>query len=103
MTVDVQSVNFGSSQALFAHAERRIQSSLERFSRRIRRVSIRLWDENGPKGGRDMRCRVHVSLGPYGEVFIEQHDADMYAAIDRAADRVKRTVRRTLNKRRDRH
>lgn len=101
MTVHVQAMNFGSSDALFDHARRRMSTCLDRFGRRIKRVSVILRDENGPKGGPDMRCQVRVELDAEGSVIVEQSDADVYSAIDRAADRVKRTVRRRIGKRRD--
>jgi len=94
-------MNFGSSDALFDHAHRRMSMCLDRFARRIKRVSVVLRDENGPKGGPDKRCQVRVELNNHRSVIVEQSDADVYAAIDRAADRVKRTVRRRIVKQRD--
>lgn len=102
MTVDVQAINFGSSQPLFEHARRRLDASLDRFAQRIRRVSVKLEDENGPKGGQDMRCQIEVELDRHGRVIIEQHDSDPYVAVDRAADRAKRTVRRAIGRARAR-
>lgn len=80
------------------HVERRIHFALGRFVERVDRVHVRLVDENGPKGGVDKTCRVHVRLFGLPSVIVEQEDADLHAAIDRSADRVGRTVARKLGR-----
>ncbi len=84
--------------AMRAHVHRRLGFALGRFSDRIQRVRVVLGDENGPKGGLDKTCRVRVDLRGLGEVIVEQADSDVYAAIDRAADRVGRTVARQIDR-----
>ncbi len=78
------------------HVERRIRLALGRILVRVERVHVRLVDVNGPKGGVDKTCRIRVHLFGLPTVVVEQADADLHAAIDRAADRVGRTVARKL-------
>ena len=89
--------------ALLGHVERRLRFTLSRFGQKIRQVAVQLLDLNGRPGGLDKRCRVTVTLtlSPSGKVMVEASDADLHAAIDRAADRLERSVKRELERRRE--
>ncbi len=78
--------------------ERRLYFTLGRFQRRIERVHVRLEDTNGPKGGVDQRCRIVVRLHGLRNVVIDQLDANIYAALNRATYRAGRTVARRLDR-----
>ncbi|WP_428386591.1 HPF/RaiA family ribosome-associated protein [Mucisphaera sp.] len=101
MNVDVHALNIDRSETLVQHARDRISAALERFSRRVSRVRVRLSDKNGPRGGSDMHCQMQVDVMGCGLVIVEQTDTDVYQAVDQAAERMKRTVRRAINKKRD--
>ena len=92
MNVDVHSQGFPLTSALADHAMRRLRFVLTRHSDRIQRVVVRLGDENGPRGGVDKFCRIQVHLLDAPVAAIEDIGADLYAVIDRAADRVGRVV-----------
>ena len=81
-----------------ALAEQRVRFVLRRLAWLVPQASIRLSDVNGPRGGIDKRCHVRITLTDAPEVLIEDADADLYVAIDRAADRAERTVARRLNR-----
>jgi putative sigma-54 modulation protein len=97
MNVDIQALGFSITPALTAHAQRRLGFVLTRRSDRIRRVVVRLGDENGPRGGSDKFCRIQVYLADAAVAVIEQTGEDMYTVIDRATDRAGRTVGRHLD------
>lgn len=78
--------------------ELRLGFALARFSPRIEDVSVRLEDENGPKGGVDKSCRISVDLGRLGIVMAEDVDAVLEAAVSRAAECAGRTVARALER-----
>jgi putative sigma-54 modulation protein len=78
--------------------EFRLQFALSRFAPRVAGVSVRLEDENGPKGGVDKSCRITVDLGRAGVVMAEDVDAVMEAAVGRAAECAGRSVARTLER-----
>jgi putative sigma-54 modulation protein len=84
-----------------AHIERRLQFNLGRFSPRILRVTVRVIDLNGPRGGEDKNCRIEIRLLSTGSIFVEDTDADLYVAVDRAADRAERSVSRAIKRTRD--
>jgi len=71
---------------------------LTRHSDRIQRVVVRLGDENGPRGGVDRFCRIQVHLLDAPVAVIDDLGADLYAVIDRAADRVGRVVVKHLDR-----
>jgi len=62
---------------------------------------VRLSDINGPRGGNDKRCRIKVPLAGRQDVVIEDTEADLYVAIDRAADRTERALARRLERLRE--
>ncbi|MFC1689756.1 HPF/RaiA family ribosome-associated protein, partial [Pseudomonadota bacterium] len=67
----------------------------------IHQIVVRLSDINGPRGGVDKCCRLQVVLEGLPPVVIEDTETDMYVAIDRAANRAGRTVRKRLTRRRE--
>lgn len=79
------------------HLERRLAFALGRFSRRVRHVRALLSDENGLRGGNDKRCRLQAQTRA-GLVQVEACTADVYVAIDLAADRLQRTLARILER-----
>jgi ribosome-associated translation inhibitor RaiA len=91
----------GMSEGLRSTIERRMAFALGRFGARIAGVTVWLSDVNGPRGGVDKRCRVQVALASGPAVRVEDADADLYAAIGRAAERVGRAVARDLARRRE--
>ena len=100
MQIDLQARNFSLTDALRSHVKRRLDSALSTRDEHIQRVTVRLSDINGPRGGEDKRCHIQVVLPQLPEVIIEDTDEDMYTAIDRAADRAARTVGRRLARQR---
>jgi len=79
---------------------RRLEFALGRFSARLRQVSARITDVNGPRGGIDKSCVITLRLERTGPpIVIEDIDDDPMVAIDRAADRAGRTVARALARR----
>ena len=70
------------------------------MSENLRAIAMRLSDENGPRGGEDKLCRIQASLAGAPPVVIEDVQSNLYVAIDRAADRLGRTVARRLHRQR---
>lgn len=102
MTIDLRCRPFELTPALAGHVERRLRFALSRFAGRVQAVSVRLTDDNGPRGGVDKACRLRVHLRGAGLVRVEELDSDLYAAVDRAVARLARGVSRALQRRDDR-
>jgi ribosomal subunit interface protein len=96
--VDIHGQGFTVTPALAEHVRRRLGFVLTRHSDRIQRVAVRVGDENGPRGGVDKYCRIQVHLLEAPVAVIEDVGADLYAAIDRAADRIGRVVVKHLDR-----
>jgi len=64
-------------------------------------VVVRLGDCNGPRGGADKFCKIQVLLEHAPPVLIEDTGADLYAVIDRAAERAGRNVAKNLGRLRE--
>lgn len=98
MHIDIRGIGFKASASLAAHTERRLRFALGRYSLHIVRVTARLGDENGPRGGNDKYCRVQVRLRDADPVHIQELGQDLYAVIDRAADSAGRSVSRQIER-----
>jgi len=96
MQLDIRGRNLRLTPALLDHVDRRIRFALGRFAARLSRVAIRVADVNGPRGGIDKRCWIHLELGGRRALTIEEVDADLYVAIDRASERAGRATERAL-------
>jgi len=96
MQIDIQARDFSLTKALRRHVERRLGFALSTRYDRIKRILVRLSDINGPRGGNDKCCQLHVVMPGQADVIIEDTQANLYVAIDRAADRASRAVTRKL-------
>lgn len=88
-----------SDRALRTFTERRLRRALRPFADRIQSVAVYLRDVNGPRGGIDKRIRVVVRLRGGRHVVVDGMDANGFAAAADVLRRVRRTVRRTLQRR----
>ena len=98
MQIDIQARNFSLTDTLRSHVERRLRYALICCDNHIQRIVMRLSDINGPRGGEDKRCHLQVVLNGMPDVVIEDIEADLYIAIDRAVDRAGRTVVRKIER-----
>ena len=62
MQINVQALNFDLTPALRQHTERRLHFVLGRANGQISRLTVRLSDLNGPRGGEDKRCLLRITL-----------------------------------------
>lgn len=98
MQIDIQSRGFSLTDALFGYAQKRLLFALSYCSGHVSRVVIRLSDINGPRGGSDKRCHIQVVLAGIPDIVIEDTEVNLYDAIDRAINRVRRTVVRKVDR-----
>ena len=100
MQINIQARGFELTDGLRSHIVMRLQFALGWASHRLGKVSVRLSDENGPRGGEDKRCCLRVGVAGAEDVVIEDTEADLYVAIDRAADRASRVLARRMERQR---
>ena len=82
------------------YIRRKLGMQLGKFAKSIERVSVRVTDVNGPRGGVDQVCRIKVVISGLPSVVFEAEDAALHAAIDRAIKGAERAVRRSVGRRR---
>jgi ribosome-associated translation inhibitor RaiA len=92
MMIVTRALDFSLTPAIRERVESRVRSAMEPVSGRVMIVTARLRDINASRGGVDKRCRLVAGLRKSGVVIAEATDVDLYAAIDRAAGRLRRAV-----------
>ena len=98
MRMEIRGRNLWLTPALLDHVERRVRDALGRYRARVGRVTVRLFDANGDRGGIDKQCRIVVQTGPGNAIVVEDVDTDLYAAVTRAAARAADGLRRRLER-----
>ena len=98
MQLDIQTNGFTLTDGIRNYATRRMQFALDRNDGHIMHVKVSLADINGPRGGVDKKCQISLALAGHANIIIEDTEADLYVAIDRASDRCARTLSRRLEK-----
>jgi putative sigma-54 modulation protein len=97
--IQIRERNVEVSENLRTHVERRLGFALARFGQRVARVIVRLSDADGEPGA-NLRCQIHVGLRSRS-ARVDHTDADLFTAVDRAVERVSRSVARVLERERD--
>ncbi len=102
MNLDMHARGIDVSRKLKEYVSRRVASAFDRFADRIRRVHVRLEDVNGPRGGRDIVCKVRVQLHPRGSLLIAERRSDPFRAVAHAAQRAAHHASKRLARKRGR-
>ncbi len=87
------------SEGLRDFVTRRLEFALGRFTPEVERVTTRVGDVNGPRGGVDKRCRMVVKLRGLDSVLSEARADDLETVVALAAERLARGVARALERR----
>jgi ribosome-associated translation inhibitor RaiA len=98
--LEIRSRHIPVTDELRAWCERRVDFSLSHFRDRIRDVTLRLEDANGPKGGLDKRCVLVIRLRRGAPIVLSTDDSSVMAAVDRSVDRAGQAVSRALERER---
>lgn len=103
MNVEIRAHGAALTEDIRSYVQRRLHFALGRFALRVGRVTVRLSDLNGPRGGVDQTCRITVERLPSRQIVVQECvDADLYAAIDDATTRIGRSFARALQRERER-
>jgi len=92
MRIDIQGRGFSLTAPLLEHTTRRLRFALTRNRDCIRRVVVRLGEAIDALGGASKSCRMQVYLEHAPPVVVEDAGSDLYAVIERAAERAGRNV-----------
>lgn len=96
--IDIQARNFTLTDAINSYTQKKLEPMLHHYGDKILKTIVHLSDDNGPKGGVDKHCHIHVEMKKLPTVVIEDSEENLYAAIDNATHRAERAVRKMLEK-----
>jgi hypothetical protein len=82
--------------------EQRLGWRLGKFAVHIERLTVRFEDVNGPRGGRDVACKIKVVISGLPSVVVTELARSAPEAFNRADGRVERAVREALDRARSR-
>jgi ribosomal subunit interface protein len=103
MKVLLRGVHLDLTDTLREYVEEHLVSHLGRYIEdEATELDIALVDINGPKGGVDQECRVTVRMPGFSGVHVTETSETLFQAIDAVRDRLENTLKRTLEKRRER-
>jgi hypothetical protein len=87
------------SKAQRDQIRRKLGTKLGKFAVAIERVTVRVKDVNGPRGGIDQLCRIKVVLNRLPSVLVESQHHSLNGAVQDALAGTERAVRRRLQRR----
>jgi len=82
------------------YIRKRLGMKLGKFALAIERVTVRIRDINGTRGGVDKVCNIKVVLSDLPSVVFESRSASLRIAVNAALSGVEHSVSRSLDKRR---
>ena len=78
----------------------KLLTKLGKFATSIHRISVRVTDPNGPRGGVDQVCSIKVVMTGLPSVVVTRRDAAVQAAIDAALHAIEQAVQGIVGRRR---
>jgi len=87
-------------EELTRQVEAVVEGALGRFSDRITRVEVHLTDENSSSksGDNDKRCVMEARPAGHQPITVSDQGASLEQALDGAADKLEKTLRRTFGR-----
>jgi ribosome-associated translation inhibitor RaiA len=79
----------------------RLGLRLGKFAPRIERLTVRFEDVNGPRGGKDVACRIKVVISGLPSVVVTELARKPVEAFDRVGQRLERVVRGAIGRGRE--
>ena len=102
MQIELRTKDVPLSRDLQDYVNRKIDRALDHFRSIVRSVSVSIFDTNGPKGGRDIACRIEAVTRDGKQLNVREVREDPFAAVSRATPRLVRRVARQIERRRTR-
>lgn len=102
MNVQIHASDFALTDGLREHIAWRVAYATSHGRDAVSRIVVHLSDVNGPRGGVDKRCGVELRLKGAQSLVVEDVQSDLYVAIDRALERIGRSLHRRLTRRHNR-
>lgn len=101
MQINIQARGFELTESLRDHTRRRLGFAFDWARNDVRRINVRLSDVNGPRGGEDKRCLIQIPIAGKQDIVVNDTEADLYVAIDKAVNRVERVLAKRIARSRE--
>ncbi len=98
MTPTIIAKGIDASQSLREYISETVDSALYWAQDSIHFITVRITDLNGPKGGKDKRCQIHLKVPGMPNVIVSEVSSSLSSAIGRAAQRASNVVERALDR-----
>jgi ribosome-associated translation inhibitor RaiA len=99
MDVMIRSTLSEVTDCMRSHVFRRAHAALGKYAAEVRVVTLRVRDDNGPRGGVDKQCRLTVELVGGGQLVARATEATFYTAVDHVMRRAAQLLGRALTQR----
>lgn len=99
MKIYMRSVGFALTDAITEYVREKAEKALRPLAEMAPHLTVRLEDENADRGGIDKRCKAVLKLQNKRTVVVEARSTDLYAAIEKAAHRLRRATISMLKRR----
>ena len=101
MKILIRTANLELDGKARGEVESMLREGFGQLAHRIVRVTVRIVDQNGPRGGEDISAYVDVRLRPRGRLFILETGRDPLGTVRKAGDAAVTAVTRMLERSRD--
>lgn len=91
MNIEIRATNLELSAKLTDYVSMRVQQALRAERDHLERVLVRLCDNNGPDGGRDVHCNIVARLRGRS-LIVHDCGADAYTAATQAVARLREVL-----------
>ncbi|MFO1394544.1 MAG: HPF/RaiA family ribosome-associated protein [Steroidobacteraceae bacterium] len=100
MKIDVQARQFSLTAPLRAAVQNQIERLADAIGAKVTRVSVRLFDVNGLRGGPDKGCMVHAHFADGVTIVASDVGEDLYRSVPAAFEKLLLRRRRLGEQRR---
>lgn len=88
MEIDIRCGGVDLLEALRAYLQRRMRFRFDRHPELIRKITVRLNEQNTSKAHGRAFCQIHAELNPSGEILVRKTATDLYRAIGGSIERL---------------
>ena len=88
MELDIRCNGMDLVEALRAYLQRRMRFRFDRHPELIRKITVRLTEQNTSKSRARKLCQINAELNPSGEILVRETAADLYQAIGGGIERL---------------
>lgn len=92
MQLEIQSRNFYVTQDVSGQVRRRVDDSLKQFEHAVKRVTVRITEEDQATAGASTLCEIIVKLKGPGVVLTRAKNSTAPEAVDSAATQISESV-----------